>query len=253
MNASVTRRTSWQRCGSREMRRPGWASTKPRSTTCGRPKTGTSIGISLERTRVLIASEQRALGNLRGAERLLSLVLLTKNEPTRADALSERARLRELQRRDAEALADLREADSIYARLGLDFNRIDSSSALAMALLAAGDVRSASRSADTAVAIETRIRASSGNPEVRARFLSASYAPYEARIEADLARAAPRDNSAIWEAFRVAEAIRGRSLADRLAYVRNIDASSRPCRRHCRRIPRCWPTSWAIAARTAGC
>jgi CHAT domain-containing protein/tetratricopeptide (TPR) repeat protein len=169
-------------------------------------------GITIDHTRVLIAGELRALGNLRGAERLLSRVLLTRSEPTRADALAERARVRELQRRDAEALADLREADSIYARLKLDFNRIDTSSALAMALLAAGDVQSASRAADTAVAIETRIRA--------------SYAPYEARIEADLA-AAPGNTTAIWEAFRVAEAIRARSLADRLAHVQNIGNAPR--------------------------
>ena len=61
--------------------------------------------------------------------------------PTRADALAERARLRDAQHRSAEALADLREADAIYARLKLDFNRIDTSSALALALLAAGDVQ----------------------------------------------------------------------------------------------------------------
>jgi CHAT domain-containing protein/tetratricopeptide (TPR) repeat protein len=183
-------------------------------------------GIALERTRVLIAGELRALGNLSGAERVLSQVLLTTNEPTRADALAERARLRALQRRDPEALADLREADSIFARLKLDFNRIDTSSALAMALLAAGDVESASRAADTAVAIETRIRVSSANPEVRARFLSASYAPYEARIEADLARASSRGTAA-WKAFRVAEAIRARSLADRLAHLQNVGDSPR--------------------------
>ena len=153
---------------------------------------------------MLIAGELRALGNLRGAERLLAQVLLTRNEPTRADALAERARLRELQRRDAEALADLREADAIYARLKLDFNRIDTSSALAMALLD-GRRRAAARHARPIPrsAIETRIRVNSANPEMRARFLSASYAPYEARIEADLAGAAPRDPAAIWEAFRV--------------------------------------------------
>jgi CHAT domain-containing protein/tetratricopeptide (TPR) repeat protein len=184
-------------------------------------------GITIDRTRVLIAGELRALGDLPGAERLLSQVLLTTSEPTRADALAERARLRGLQRRDAEALADLREADSIYARLKLDFNRIDTSSALAMALLAAGDVEQARRAADTAVAIETRIRVSSANPEVRARFLSASYAPYEARIEAHLAGPASRDTRAIWEAFRVAEAIRARSLADRLAHVQKVDGGAR--------------------------
>ncbi|HEY6126218.1 MAG TPA: CHAT domain-containing protein [Steroidobacteraceae bacterium] len=179
-------------------------------------------GIALDRTRVLIAGELRATGDLRGAERLLSQVLLTRSEPTRADALAERARLRELQRRNPEALADLREADNIYARLKLDFNRIDTSSALAMALLAAGDTQSARRAADTAVAIETRIRVSSANPELRARFLSASYAPYEARIEAEIAGAAPRDPAAIWQAFRVAEAIRARSLTDRLAQTRSV-------------------------------
>jgi CHAT domain-containing protein/tetratricopeptide (TPR) repeat protein len=183
-------------------------------------------GITIERTRVLIAGELRALGNLRGAERLLSQVLQTKSEPVRADALAERARLRDSQHRGAEALADLREADSIYARLKLDFNRIDTSSALAMALLAAGDVQAAGRAADTAVAIETRIRVSSANPEVRARFLSASYAPYEARIEADLAGVSPADTKAIWHAFRVAEAIRARSLADRLAHAQITDRTS---------------------------
>jgi CHAT domain-containing protein len=58
----------------------------------------------------------------------------------------------------------------------------------------------------------------SANPEMRARFLSASYAPYEARIETDLASANRKDPAAVWKAFRVAEAIRARSLADRLAH-----------------------------------
>ena len=186
-----------------------------------------SNGATLGQTRVLIAGELRELGNLRGAERLLLRVLPTKNEPTRAHALTERAYLRELQRRDAEALADLQEADAIYARLGLDFERIESSSALAGALLAAGDVQSASRAADVAVAAESRIRAGSMNPELRARFLSASYAPYEARIEVDLAHAARRDTASVWRAFKVAEAIRGRSLADRLAQVRTSDRTPR--------------------------
>ena len=147
-------------------------------------------GITIDRTRVLIAGELRTLGDLRGADKLLTQALLTKNEPSRADALAERARLREKQGRSAEALADLREADGIYARLKLDFNRIDTSSALALALLAAGDMSGAGAAADTAVDIETRIRVNSANPELRARFLSASYAPYEARIEVDLAAGA---------------------------------------------------------------
>jgi CHAT domain-containing protein/tetratricopeptide (TPR) repeat protein len=178
-------------------------------------------GITIEHTRVLIAGELRAVGNLRGAERLLSEIVESHSAPVRAAALVERARLRESQRRDREALADLREADSIYDQLDLDIDRIDTSSALAMALLEAGDVNSAVRAADTAVAIETRIRASSANPEMRARFLSASYAPYEARIETDLAGVSSEDRSGIWSAFRVAEAIRARSLADRLAHAQN--------------------------------
>ena len=72
--------------------------------------------------------------------------------------------------------------------------------------------------ADTAIAIETRIRVSSANPELRARFLSASYAPYEARIETELAESAARDPAAVWNAFLVAERLRARSLTDRLAH-----------------------------------
>jgi CHAT domain-containing protein len=173
---------------------------------------------SIERTRVLIAGELRALGDLRGADSLLTTVLATHNELTRADALAERARLRQNQHRPADALADLRAADATYARLQLDFNRIDTSAALALALLATGDLKGAATAADTAVTLETRIRVKSANPELRAGFLSASYAPYEARIEVDLAGGAPRDAAAVWKAFRTAEAIRARSLSDRVTF-----------------------------------
>jgi len=174
-------------------------------------------GVTLDRTRVLIARELRQLGNLRGADELLEQVLRTRNESVRADALAERARLRMQQQRQREALADLRAADARYALLKLDFDRIDSSSALALALLDAGDLAGAGAAADTAVTMERRIRVKAANPEMRARFLSASYAPYEARIEVDLA-AAPADHEAVWRAFRTAETIRARSLADRLAH-----------------------------------
>ncbi len=184
-------------------------------------------GVTIERTRVLIAGELRTLGDLRGAEKLLARALLTKNEPSRADALAERARLRERQGRSTEALVDLRESDSIYARLKLDFNRIDTSSALALALLAAGDLQGAGAAADTAIAIETRIRVNSANPELRAHFLSASYSPYEARIEVDLASGSPRDPEAVWKAFRVAEAIRARSLVDRIAHAARLGVAPR--------------------------
>lgn len=172
---------------------------------------------AIEDTRVLIAGELRTLGDLRGAERLLDGVIQTQNEQTRADALAERARLRQRQHRPAEALADLRAADDTYARLQLDFNRIDTSAALALALLDAGDVPGAGVAADIAVRMETRIRVKSANPELRAGFLSASYAPYEARIEVDLANRSTRDAAGEWQAFRTAEAIRARSLCDRMS------------------------------------
>jgi len=175
-------------------------------------------GIGTNRTRVLIAGELRTLGDLRGAEQMLAQVAGTADESTRADAIAERARLRLRQHRKREALEDLRVADAIYERLKLDFDRIDTSSALALALLDAGDIKAATRAADTAVAIETQIRVKAANPEMRARFLSASYAPYEARIEVDLAGAGPKDTDAIWKSFRTADAIRARSLADRLAH-----------------------------------
>lgn len=173
-------------------------------------------GVTIDHTRVLIAGELRVLGDLRGAEELLAQVLQTTDASTRADALTERAQLRMRQHRYREALADLREADATYARLQLDFNRIESSASLALALLDAGDLAGASAAADVAVAMERRIRGKAADPETRARLLSASYAPYEARIEAHLA-AWPADRNAVWRAFRTAETVRARSLADRLA------------------------------------
>jgi len=179
------------------------------------------IGVDLETvngTRVLIAGELRTLGDLRGAEKLLDGVLATPHEPTRAAALAERARLRRAQHRPADALADLRAADAAYARLQLDFSRIDTSAALALALLEAGDVAGAATAADAAVAMEQRIRVKSSNPELRAGFLSSTYAPYEARIEVDLAGGPPRDATAVWRAFRTAETVRARSLTDRVTF-----------------------------------
>ena len=181
-------------------------------------------GVTIDRTRVLIAGELRTLGDLAGAEKILSEVMRTAGESIRADAIAERARLRQRQHRNAEALADLRVADAIYERLQLDFDRIDSSSALALALLEAGDTKGAAQAADTAVRVEAGIRVKAANPETRARFLSASYAPYEARIEVDLAGAGPKDSGAIWKSFRTAEAIRARSLADRLMHVEHAGA-----------------------------
>jgi CHAT domain-containing protein/tetratricopeptide (TPR) repeat protein len=173
---------------------------------------------SVDRTRVLIAGELRALGDGRAAEQMLAAILTTKDERTRADAFAERARLRRQQHRAAEALEDFRLADAIYQRLNLDFDRIDTSAALAQSLLENGELPAAAAAADAAIGIENRIRVNSGNPELRARFLSASYAPYEARIAIDLAEAAGGNSQErAWKGFHTAEAVRGRSLADQLA------------------------------------
>jgi len=183
-------------------------------------------GITIDRTRVLIARELRLVGNLRGADVMLEQVMQTRNDSVRADALAERAQLRMHQQRHREALADLQAADARYAELKLDFNRIESSSALSLALLDAGDLAGAGKAADIAMALERRIRVKTSNPEMRARFLSASYAPYEARIEVDLA-AAPADRDAVWRAFRTAETVRALSLADRLAHTSRGSATRR--------------------------
>ena len=172
-------------------------------------------GVTLDRTRVLLAGELRTLGDIESATAMVDRVLLTRNESTRADALMERARLRQDQNRPIEALEDLRTADDIYARLKLEYNRIDSSSSLALALIDSGKLDEARAAAQVAVAMESRIRAKAAIPEMRARFLAASYTPYEASIEVDMA-AAPGDRMAVWRAFRTADAIRARALIDRL-------------------------------------
>jgi CHAT domain-containing protein/tetratricopeptide (TPR) repeat protein len=170
---------------------------------------------SATRTRVLIASELRVLGDLRGAEAELQLSQESTNALARASVLDQRGRLRLAQKRYPDAIADLRTADRQLAALSLDFNRIETNSALAQALLATRDVDGAREAADTAVSIVRRIRVKSGNPEWRAHFLSARYSPYEMRIAVDFA--AGETPQASWHAFRTAEEVRARSLADQLA------------------------------------
>jgi tetratricopeptide (TPR) repeat protein len=166
------------------------------------------------RTRVLIAGELRALGDLRGAEAELAQAMAAGVPLVNADALVERARIRNVQRKTPAAIADLRAADQQYVALGLEFNRIETNTELSRALLSVNDVAGASAAADEAVSIAGRIRAKSANPEWRARFVSSLYSPYEARIAADLAAAGP---DAPWRAFRTSEQVRARSLADQLA------------------------------------
>jgi CHAT domain-containing protein/tetratricopeptide (TPR) repeat protein len=169
---------------------------------------------SAARTRVLIAGELRALGDLQGAGAELTKALDSGNALVHANALEERARLRAAQQDPVAAIADLRAADAEYLKLGLEFNRIDTRTALSRTLLASGDLAGAAAAADEAVGITARIRVKSANPEWRARFLSARYSPYEARIAAELAAGGA---DASWHGFRTAEEVRARSLADQLA------------------------------------
>jgi CHAT domain-containing protein/tetratricopeptide (TPR) repeat protein len=173
--------------------------------------------LAVSRTRVLIAGELRQIGDLAGAESELAESLRSGDRLVEADALAERSRIRVSQRRPADALADLRAADKTYRDLGLEFSRIDTTAMLAQLLLAAHDVKGASQAADEAVAIVRRLRVNSANPEWRARFLSAKYAPFEARIAVDLASPEADGQTPEWASFRTADEVRARSLADQLA------------------------------------
>jgi CHAT domain-containing protein len=167
-------------------------------------------------TGVLIATQLRFLGKHDEAERALAGPLQSPNALARANALEEHAQLR-LVRHDLDgAIEDLRSADRQYTELGLDYNRIETNTTLSRALLSKGDVAAASKAVDEAIKIVGEIRVKSGNPEWRARFLSARYAPFEARIDVDLAGDADATD-ATWRAFRTAEGVRARSLADELA------------------------------------
>jgi tetratricopeptide (TPR) repeat protein len=169
---------------------------------------------SVARTRVRVAAELRIAGKLAEAEAELREPQESSNAQVLAEAIEERAYLRLAQNRTDAAIEDLRAADRQYAELGLEFNRIDTNTALSQALLDKRDVAGAIDAADEAIAIVTRIRVKSANPEWRARFLSARYAPYEARIAAELAGS---DADAVWRSFRTAEEVRARSLGDELA------------------------------------
>jgi CHAT domain-containing protein len=171
------------------------------------------------RTRVLIAGELRALRKYDAAQAELAGLLQSGSELVRASALEERARLQLARGTSKEVADDLRTADRLYTSLGLEFNRIDTNTQLSRVLLAQGDVAGAAVAADEAVAIVTRIRSKSANPEWRARFLSSRYAPFEARIAVELAAGDKNEVDAAWQAFRTAEEVRARSLADELAFA----------------------------------
>jgi CHAT domain-containing protein/tetratricopeptide (TPR) repeat protein len=169
---------------------------------------------SVARTRVLIAGELRALGRPEAAAAELVEPLKSTNKIVLASALEERAQLRLAERRTRAAIEDLRAADALYVALGLEVDRIDLKVALSRAMLDSADLAGAGSAADEAIAIVSHIRVKSANPEWRARFLSARYSPYEARIAVDFASANP---DSAWRAFRVAEEVRARSLSDELA------------------------------------
>jgi CHAT domain-containing protein/tetratricopeptide (TPR) repeat protein len=169
---------------------------------------------SVARTRVLIASELRALGKTEAAAAELVEPLKSTNKLVLASALEERAQLHLVERRMRQAIEELRAADAHYVALGLEFDRIELGATLSRALLDTGDLAGAAAAADEAIAIVSHIRVNSANPEWRARFLSARYSPYEARIAVDLASS---DRDAVWRALRVAEEVRARSLSDELA------------------------------------
>jgi CHAT domain-containing protein/tetratricopeptide (TPR) repeat protein len=172
---------------------------------------------NVARSRVAIASELRVLGDFRGAESEITKALESVNLLAKAEALAERGRLRFVEQNLAASITDLRAADRQYVALGLEFNRIDTNTALSQALLASKDVDGAIAAADEAVAIVGRIRVKSANPEWRARFLSARYLPYEVRIAAEFASSRASEVDRSWRAFRIAENVRARSLADLLA------------------------------------
>ncbi|HET9864719.1 MAG TPA: tetratricopeptide repeat protein, partial [Steroidobacteraceae bacterium] len=77
--------------------------------------------LNLGRTRLLIAGELRALGDLEEAAALVARLVPTVEDALLPDAFAERARLRLARGRLDAALADLRTADAGYERLKLDY------------------------------------------------------------------------------------------------------------------------------------
>jgi CHAT domain-containing protein len=174
-----------------------------------------SNAASAARTQILTASALRELGDLDGAGKALDKAFAVDNALIRGVALEERGRLWLSRRDTTRAIRDLRAADAAFAALGVDFNRIEANTSLSHALLARGDAAGAARAADIAIGIESGIRVKSANPEWRASFLSSRYAPYEARIAAELAGNA-RDPERVFRAFQIAERVRARALSDPL-------------------------------------
>ena len=176
------------------------------------------------RTRVLIAGQLREQRKFHDAHLELAEPLKSSNALVRGNALEERARINLAAGTHESVVEDLRAADRAYASVGLEFDRIDANTELSRVLLAGGDIQGAAAAADEAVGIVSRIRVNSANPEWRARFLSARYAPFEARIAVELAGARNGDDAAAWKGFLTAEQVRARSLADEMAFDESTES-----------------------------
>ncbi len=169
--------------------------------------------------RVLLAQTHRAFGDTREARQQLERALEEKDDWLRAQALTERARLLLDERQATAAIDDLTIADESFARIGLDTPRIDTRTLLARAYTQLGKREQALTAADEAIALVRSIRSRSADLEVRASFLAAQYAPYEAKIDALLlpkrgAAGRQANEQSHWAAIAAAESARAQGLAE---------------------------------------
>jgi CHAT domain-containing protein len=174
------------------------------------------------RSRVLLAAASRSEGDFREAARQLDEGLKHGDSWVRAEGLLERARLRFAAGDHSKSVEDLRQADNLYQSLGIDAPRIAVGTLLSEVLLRSKDPQGARVAADAAIALVSQIRARSANPEVRARFLSSRYAPFEAKIAAILVSGSRDEQSSLRESLDTAETVRSQSLRELLT-----EASSR--------------------------
>jgi tetratricopeptide (TPR) repeat protein len=175
-------------------------------------------GREIAHARVLLAQSLRGLGRRRDAAAQLAQALAEDDAWIHAQALTERAQVFLADSDAAAAARDLDIADAAYAQLGLDTPRIETGALLARARTRLQDHAGALAAADRAIRIARGIRARSSSPEIRATFLAAQYAPYEAKIAALLDRSrntrgrdAERDT---WAAIATAEHARAQTLSE---------------------------------------
>ncbi len=170
---------------------------------------------TLSLARILMAGDLRALRRLEEAKRVLADTLESDIPTVRGRALIERGMLFEAQQRFAEAAKDYSSADKMYADLRLDYPRIEANTGKSRSLLASGDARGAIEAADEAIEIVSSIRMRAANPELRARFVSSEYSPYEAKIDALLtAERGTISEGADIQALQTAESVRALELSE---------------------------------------